>query len=75
MPTLPTLTINNQQVWDRVYAAFDGDPATYRAWLVARLKDEVQSRELAALREQAGAEQDARAAEIAAVLTDLAPTP
>lgn len=45
MPTLPTLTINDQPTWDRVYAAFGGDPAKYKAWLKAQLLGQVQAYE------------------------------
>lgn len=43
MPTLPTLTINDTATWNRLLAAFNSDPAAYKAWLKDTLTDYVVS--------------------------------
>lgn len=53
MPTLPTITINDTTIWNRVYNAFNGDPANYRQWLIQVIKAEVERRECQAIRDQA----------------------
>lgn len=53
MPALPTMTISDQVAWDRVFGVFHGSAAEYRTWLLNALRDEVQSREADAIREQA----------------------
>jgi len=45
MPTLPGLTITDQATWDRVYAAFGGDPAAYKQWLKRELLTRVRQYE------------------------------
>lgn len=37
MPTLPTLTINNADAWNRLLAAFNSDPVAYKTWLRSAL--------------------------------------
>lgn len=37
MPTLPTLTISDMAIWNRLLAAFNSDPAAYRDWLKKEL--------------------------------------
>lgn len=41
MPQLPTITITDQAIWDRLFAAFHGDPLEYKRWLRAQLRMEV----------------------------------
>lgn len=53
MPTLPSISITDQAVWDRVFAAFDGSAPEYRNWLVRALREEVQRREAAIVMRQA----------------------
>lgn len=50
--TLPTLTIQNDTLAQRALAAFNSDPAEYRAWLRSALVDEVIRRENEPLKAQ-----------------------
>lgn len=64
MPALPTLTINNTEVWNRLLVIFDNDPAKYLAWLKDKLRDEVERRELKLLFDEMEAHAAARRAEL-----------
>lgn len=50
--TLPTIQIANDTLANRALAAFNSDPAEYRAWLRSALVEEVVRRENLVLREQ-----------------------
>lgn len=63
MPTLPTLTINDQTKWDRLLAAF-GTAAAYKDWLRTALVREVQDREARKIRIDAEAAADVKITEL-----------
>lgn len=63
MPTLPTLTVNDQAIWNRLLAAFNGSQTEYKAWLKESVVAEVKRREISALAAQQQAALDAKAAE------------
>jgi predicted transcriptional regulator len=56
MPTLPTLNITNQAIWDRLFAAFNGDAAEYKEWLKAQLIEKVRQAESQSAGQQAAAD-------------------
>lgn len=68
MPNLPTVSIDDQTKWDRVFAAFNGSAADYKTWLVAAVKDEVMLREAKAIRAKAEADLDANREQIEQLL-------
>lgn len=53
MPDLPTLTINDPVIYQRVVDAFNASPAQYRAWLRDRLKEYVIAHEVDAMKQDA----------------------
>lgn len=53
MPNLPTITIADQAIWNRVYNAFGGDPVRYKEWLRKQLIEEVRRTEAVAAASQA----------------------
>jgi hypothetical protein len=68
MPSLPTLNIADQVKWDRVFAAFNGSPTEYKAWLREAVRAEVERREVSAISASADAQYQAKAAELAGYL-------
>jgi hypothetical protein len=71
MPTLPTLTISNQAIWDRVFAAFHGDPAEYKTWLTKVLRAEVERREIAVITSQAEIDVFTKTSDVRSTLGNL----
>lgn len=59
MPTLPSITINDQTKFDRIVAAF-GNAETYRAWLKQQIIDQVARVESQKILDQRDAEADAK---------------
>ena len=43
--TLPTLTVTDTVVWNRLLAAFNSDPEVYKSWLKQELTDFVIQQE------------------------------
>lgn len=68
MPTLPTLTVNDQTIYDRLVAAFHSDPNEYKTWLKQALANEVQRREASSIISQANAQVAQNAADITAAV-------
>lgn len=68
MPTLPTLTVTDQTLYQRLVAAFHSDPAEYKAWLKNALRDEVQRREAQAIIDQANANVANNQAQLQAIM-------
>lgn len=59
MPTLPTITITDQTVWNRLMAAFNGSQTEYRAWLKSCLIEKVRLTESQTAGAQAASDMDA----------------
>jgi len=68
MPNLPTLAVPDGPNWDRLIAAFHGDPAEYKTWLRAALRAEVVNREAGSLRSTLDEQIAANVAEVDAII-------
>lgn len=75
MPNLPTVSINNQAIYDRLVAAFGNSADAYRAWLKEALTQEVLHREQRALLQAAQAQAQIKADEFTALVRSEWPEP
>lgn len=64
MPTLPTLTITDPVVWNRLMAAFKGNEAEFKKWLKTALVQELESREAQVVQEEVRKILEAKAQEL-----------